>query len=67
MVTNNSQYVRELESNLHKFYKSNLKPLTFSNGEMALFSLIQAYKLKLGYGPLDSLMFWFLHLLLWEL
>jgi len=54
MVTNNSQYVRQLETDLGKFYKSKLKPLTFSNGEMALFSLIQAYKLKLGYGPLDS-------------
>ena len=54
LVTNNSKYVRQLEENLQVFFKTSTKPLLFCNGEMALFHLIQAHKLKMGYGPHDS-------------
>lgn len=54
LVTNNSKHVRQLEENLQVFLKTNTKPLLFCNGEMALFHLIQAHKLKMGYGPHDS-------------
>lgn len=54
MVTNNSKNVREFESRLHTFLGSELEPLTFCNGEMALYSLIQAVKAKMGYEHSDS-------------
>jgi len=54
MVTNNSSNVRSFEEKLQGFLGCKLKPLTFCNGELALFSLIQAVKLKLGYKVEDS-------------
>ena len=54
MVSNNSPRVRELESGLGSFFNSSLSPLLFCNGEMALFTLIQAHKLKLGYSVSDT-------------
>ncbi len=54
MVTNNSKHVVNLEQRLQEYFDSKLKPLCFCNGEMALFNLIQAHKLKMGYGPHDS-------------
>ena len=50
MVTNNSQNVRKLEEDLHSFFNCELRPLLFCNGEISLFNLIQAVKLKLGYS-----------------
>ena len=54
MVTNNSKNVMTLEENLQSYLGSKLKPLTFCNGEMALFNIIQSHKLKMGYGPHDT-------------
>lgn len=53
MVTNNACYVQQFEGQLQAFFASELKPVSFCNGEMALFHLIQAWKTKLGYGPHD--------------
>jgi dTDP-4-amino-4,6-dideoxygalactose transaminase len=47
LVTNHQKNVQLLENNLHYFLKSKLKPVVFSSGEMALFHLIQAWKIKL--------------------
>jgi len=54
LVTNNSINVREFESHLGAFLKMQDQPLAFCNGEMALYSLIQAWKRKLGYSFHDS-------------
>ena len=54
LVTNNSKHVVEFEKNLQHFLSSKLSPVCYCNGEMALFSLLQAWKNKLGYGPYDS-------------
>jgi len=54
MVTNNACYVQQFEGKLQTFFASALKPVSFCNGEMALFHLIQAWKSKLGYGAHDS-------------
>lgn len=54
MVTNNTSYVQQFEGQLHAFFASELKPVSFCNGEMALFHLIQAWKAKLGYDVHDS-------------
>ena len=48
LVTNNSQNVRKFETNLKKYLKSKYKPVVFCNGQMAMFSLIQAWKFKLN-------------------
>jgi len=54
MVTNNSTYVKAFEDSLQKYFQSILSPVVFNNGEMALYSLIQAWKLKLGYSIHES-------------
>lgn len=54
MVTNNCENVLKFESDLHNFFNSKKKPLVFCNGEMALFTLIQAWKIKLGYKQHES-------------
>ena len=54
LVTNNSKFVRLFEEKLHNFFNSRLKPILLCNGEMALFSLIQAWKYNLGYEISDS-------------
>jgi len=48
MVTNNSVHVRLFEQRLQQYFKSDIKPLVFANGEMALFHLLQVWKQKLG-------------------
>ena len=45
-VTNNGQYVQSFEAALQDYLQSKLKPLLFCNGEMALFNLIQAHKIR---------------------
>lgn len=54
LVTNNSPYVRSFEEKLQAFFGSRLKPSVFCNGEMALYHLIQAWKVKLGYSPHET-------------
>lgn len=54
LVTNNSPFVRQFEDKLHEFFGSKLKPTVYCNGELALYHLIQAWKIKLGYGPHDA-------------
>jgi dTDP-4-amino-4,6-dideoxygalactose transaminase len=54
MVTNNSYYVKNYEEALKKFFQSPLAPICYCNGELALHSLIQAWKTKLGYDVHDS-------------
>lgn len=54
LVTNNSPYVRQFEDKLQEFFGSKLKPTVYCNGELALYHLIQAWKIKLGYGPHDT-------------
>jgi len=53
-VTNNSKYVNSFEDKLQSYLDCTLRPLTFCNGELALYSLIQAWKYKLGYSFNDS-------------
>lgn len=48
MVTNNSAHVRLFEEHLQQYFKSDIKPLVFANGEMALFHILQTWKKKLG-------------------
>ncbi len=47
LVTNNGINVRKFEKNIKKFLKSKNDPVLFCNGQMAFFSLIQAWKFKL--------------------
>lgn len=54
LVTNNSEYVRKFESELQKYYSSKISPTVYCNGELALFHLIQAWKIKMGYSVHDS-------------
>lgn len=54
MVTNNSKYVQDFENELGVYLNANQKPLCFCNGELALFNLIQAVKISLGYEPSQS-------------
>ena len=54
LVTNNSPHVRRFEDELQQFFGSRLKPTVYCNGELALYHLIQAWKIKMGYGPHDS-------------
>ncbi|MBN1185428.1 MAG: DegT/DnrJ/EryC1/StrS family aminotransferase [Bacteroidales bacterium] len=54
MVTNYSKHVRKYEEKLQEYFGSAKTPLAFCNGELALFSLIQAWKTVLGYGIYDS-------------
>ena len=54
LVTNNSPRVRNFEERLQQFFGCAIKPSVNCNGEMALYSLIQAWKHKLGCGPHDS-------------
>ena len=46
-VTNHSKNVISFEKNLKTFFKSKNIPVVFSNGEMALYHLIQAWRYKL--------------------
>lgn len=50
LVTNNSKYVRTFEEKLQEYLGSRLKPTVYCNGEMGLFHLIQAWKIKMGYS-----------------
>lgn len=43
-VTNDGPNLIKFEKNLKKYFKSNLKPIVFCNGESALYSLIQVWK-----------------------
>ena len=43
-VTNDGPNLIKFEKNLKKYFKPNLKPIVFCNGESALYSLIQAWK-----------------------
>tara|TARA_B100000989_G_C19523186_1_gene465347 strand:- start:1712 stop:2869 length:1158 start_codon:yes stop_codon:yes gene_type:complete len=47
LVTNNGINVRKFEKNIKKFLRSKNDPVLFCNGQMAFFSLLQAWKLKL--------------------
>tara|TARA_Y100000590_G_scaffold467202_1_gene645363 strand:- start:1164 stop:2321 length:1158 start_codon:yes stop_codon:yes gene_type:complete len=47
LVTNNGTNVRNFEKNLRKFLKSKNDPVLFCNGQMAFYSLVQAWKFKL--------------------
>ncbi len=53
LVTNNSPYVRSFEDKLQAYFGSKLKPVVYCNGELGLYHLIQAWKIKMGYGPHD--------------
>jgi dTDP-4-amino-4,6-dideoxygalactose transaminase len=48
LVTNNQKNVVDFELGLKKYLKSKFTPILFTNGEMALFHLIQAWKYKLN-------------------
>jgi dTDP-4-amino-4,6-dideoxygalactose transaminase len=54
LVTNNSPYVRKFEDKLQEFLGSKLKPTVYCNGELGLYHLIQAWKIKLGYDFHDT-------------
>ena len=54
LVTNNSIYVRSFESSLMNYLDAQYTPISFCNGEMALFNLIQSWKIKLGYTQSES-------------
>jgi dTDP-4-amino-4,6-dideoxygalactose transaminase len=54
LVTNNSRYARTFEEELQTFFGSTLKPTVYCNGELALYHLIQAWKIKMGYQPHES-------------
>ena len=43
-LTNDGEYLLKFQFKLHNYFKSKLKPLVFCNGEMALYTLIQAWK-----------------------
>lgn len=45
-VTNGGKYVQTFERELQRFFSSRLEPVTFCNGEMALYNLIRAHKIK---------------------
>ena len=47
IVTNNGKNVKNFEKNLKKFLKSKNDPVLFCNGQIAFYSLIQAWKFKL--------------------
>lgn len=51
LVTNNGLHVQKFEANLQKFLKSKNRPVLFCNGQMAFFSLIQAWRFKLNLKP----------------
>lgn len=54
LVTNNSQNVIKFEESLQTFFGSTFRPTLYCNGEMALYHLIQAWKIKLGFSPHES-------------
>lgn len=54
LVTNNSVHVRTFEEKLQAYYGCPIKPSINCNGELALYHLIQAWKIKLGFGPHDT-------------
>lgn len=54
LVTNNSPYARKFEDKLQEFLGSKLKPTVYCNGELGLYHLIQAWKIKLGYDFHDT-------------
>ena len=47
IVTNNGKNVKNFEKNLKKFLRSKNDPVLFCNGQIAFYSLIQAWKFKL--------------------
>ena len=47
-LTNNSKNVILFEKKLKKIFKSKYDPVVFCNGELALYSIIKAWKFKLG-------------------
>lgn len=54
LVTNSSPNVRMFEDKLQHFLGSKIKPTVYCNGEMGLYHLIQAWKIKMGYNPHES-------------
>jgi len=46
-VTNNGKNVKKFEKNLKKYLDTKYDPVVFCNGQMAFYSLIQAWKYKL--------------------
>ena len=55
LVTNNGKNVRNFEKNLKKFLKTKNDPVLFCNGQMAFYSLIQAWRFKLGLKNYEKL------------
>ena len=47
-VTNDGINLIQFEKNLKKYFKSKLSPVVFCNGELALYTLIQAWKFHLN-------------------
>lgn len=54
IVSNGGKYVNLLQDKLQIYFNSTNKPLLLCNGEMALYNLIQAWKIKLGYSINES-------------
>jgi dTDP-4-amino-4,6-dideoxygalactose transaminase len=54
LVTNNSPYVRQFEDSFQEYFQTKLKPTVYCNGEMGLYHLIQAWKLKMGVPAHES-------------
>jgi dTDP-4-amino-4,6-dideoxygalactose transaminase len=54
MATNNGPLVNEFEQELRRFYGCPLRPSVYCNGELGLYHLLQAWKMRLGAGPHDS-------------
>ena len=46
-LTNDGKNLLNFENRLQKYFKSKIKPVVFCNGEMSLYSLIQAWKIHL--------------------
>lgn len=54
-VTNNGKNVKKFEKNLKLFFNSKYKPVVFCNGQMAFYSLVQAWRFKLNKKNSDQL------------
>lgn len=54
IVSNGGKFVNLFQDRLQIYFGSSKKPLLFCNGEMALYNLIQAWKIKLGYSINES-------------
>ncbi len=54
LVTNNPYYTPKFEHALKSFFNTDSTPVCYCNGEMGLFSLIHAWKTKMGYSAHDN-------------